>query len=275
MGLHKKALAIIATARDILSEHNPMTVRQVYYQLVSRQLIENSKSSYQSVSNALVMARQEGIISWDWIDDRLRRPRTVSMWDGLADFAETAIRAYRRDVWAGQDSFIEFWLEKDALSGIFEDILNPYGVTLNVGRGYDGWTSIYNASGRYGSGEGVVVLYYGDFDPSGEDMVRSLKERLAFFQSCPEIIKMALTFDDITRYNLPPDFAKKTDSRAKRFIAKHGDVSVELDALPIEALKRRIIQGIETYMDLEALEKVKELESIEKDKIAMALQGSA
>lgn len=91
MGLHKKALAIIATARDILSEHNPMTVRQVYYQLVSRQLIENSKSSYQSVSNALVMARQEGIISWNWIDDRLRRPRTVSMWDDLSDFAETAM----------------------------------------------------------------------------------------------------------------------------------------------------------------------------------------
>lgn len=274
MGLHKKTADIIETARDLLSGHNPMTVRQVYYQLVSRQLIENSKSSYQSVSNALVTARREEIISWDWIDDRLRRPRTVSMWNDLSDFAETAIRAYRRDVWAEQDTLIEFWLEKDALSGIFEDILNPYGVTLNVGRGYDGWTSIYNASERYGNGAGVVVLYFGDFDPSGEDMVRSLKERLAFFQSCPEIVKMVLTFDDITEYNLPPDFAKKTDSRAKNFIARHGDISVELDALPIEILKNRIFKGVEKYIDLDALQRVKELESIDKGKIAAALQGS-
>lgn len=273
MGLHKKTLDIIETALDILSEHKPMTVRQVYYQLVSRQLIENSKSSYQSVSTALVMARQKQIIPWTWIDDRLRRPRTVSMWDGLASFAETAIRAYRRNVWAEQDTLLEFWLEKDALSGIFEDILNPYGITLNVGRGYDGWTSIFNASKRYGSGEGVVILYFGDFDPSGEDMVRSLKERLAFFESCPEIVKMALTHDDIIKHDLPPDFAKKTDTRARGFIAKHGDISVELDALPIEILKNRIIEGVKAYIDLKALQRVKELEAIDKDKIAVALQG--
>ena len=273
MGLHRKTIELIETSQEILSKHRPMTVRQVYYQLVSRQVIENSKSSYQSVSNALVIARQERIIPWDWIDDRLRRPRTVSMWDGLADFAETAIHAYRRNVWADQEGLVEVWLEKDALSGIFEDILEPYGITLNVGRGYDGWTSIYKASLRYEDVEGVVVLYFGDFDPSGEDMVRSLRERLAFFQSCPEIIKMALTHDDIIRYNLPPDFTKKTDTRAKGFIAKYGDVSVELDALPIDILRQRIIEGIETYMDIGALNQTKQLEDIERHEVLMALTG--
>ncbi|PIQ93488.1 MAG: hypothetical protein COV68_09650, partial [Nitrospirae bacterium CG11_big_fil_rev_8_21_14_0_20_41_14] len=273
MGLHRKTIELIETSQEILLEHRPMTVRQVYYQLVSRQVIENSKSSYQSVSNALVIARQERIIPWDWIDDRLRRPRTVSMWDGLADFAETAIHAYRRNVWADQEGLVEVWLEKDALSGIFEDILEPYGITLNVGRGYDGWTSIYKASLRYEDVEGVVVLYFGDFDPSGEDMVRSLRERLAFFQSCPEIIKMALTHDDIIRYNLPPDFTKKTDTRAKGFIAKYGDVSVELDALPIDILRQRIIEGIETYMDIGALNQTKQLEDIERHEVLMALTG--
>jgi len=87
--------------------------------------------------------------------------------------------------------------------------LADYGVTLNVGRGYDGWDSIHSAAARFGTGEGVTVLYYGDFDPSGEDMVRSLQERLAFFGCEPEIVKCALTLDDVHRYNLPPAFAKK------------------------------------------------------------------
>jgi hypothetical protein len=272
MGLHKKTLMIIETARGILSEHRPMTVRQVFYQLVSRQVIENTKGSYAGISNILVTARQEGIIPWDQIDDRLRRPRTVSMWDGLADFAETAINVYKRNVWATQENIIEVWLEKDALSGIFEDVLNPYGVALNVGRGYDSWTSIHNAALRYGNGENVVILYFGDFDPSGEDMIRSLQQRLAFFRTRPEIIKKALTHEDIKTYSLPPDFTKKTDTRAKDFIKKHGDISVELDALPIDVLKQRIIEGVESYMDLKTLAQTKQLESAEKHKIVMALR---
>lgn len=272
MGLHEKTIAIIEKAHEILEEHNPMTLRQVYYQLVARQVIENSKSSYQSLSNTIVAARQEGLIPWGWIDDRLRKPRKVSMWDDLPDFAETAINAYRRDVWANQNNLVEVWLEKDALSGIFEDILYSYGITLNVGRGYDGWTSLYKASKRYRDNN-VIILYFGDFDPSGEDMVRSLKERLSFFKTSPEIIKLALTLDDINRYNLPPDFAKKTDSRAKGFIEKYGDVSVELDALPIDILEQRIIEGIEAYMDIEALKQTGEIEKAEKKQIAKALKN--
>lgn len=183
MGRHAKTQQLLEVAVEVLSEHHPMTVRQVYYQLVSRQVIENNRSQYQAVSNVLVRARQDGTIPWAWIEDRLRRPRTVSMWADLADFSETARQAYRRDVWASQPGYVEVWLEKDALSGIFEDVLESYGVTLNVGRGYDGWASIHNAADRYGGGDNASVLYFGDFDPSGEDMVRSLRERLAFFEA--------------------------------------------------------------------------------------------
>ena len=80
----------------------------------------------------LVDARKAGEIPWDWIEDRLRRPRAVAMWADLADFAETARRAYRRDIWDTQPGYLECWLEKDALSGIFEDLLDPYGVTLKL-----------------------------------------------------------------------------------------------------------------------------------------------
>lgn len=273
MGIHNKTLNIINSAKVILAEYWPMTIRQVYYQLVSQQIIPNSLKSYKSIGNALVIARQEGLINWQCIEDRLRRPRTVSMWDDLQDFAETARDQYRRDVWASQEYHIECWLEKDALSGIFEQILEPYGVTLNVGRGYDGWTSIYKAAERYGNGKNTIILYFGDFDPSGEDMVRSLAERLEFFRARPKIIKLALTYDDIEAYNLPSDFAKKSDTRHKGFIKKYGDVSVELDALPINILKERIIEGVESYINKDALNQVMELEKTEKEYIYTALQG--
>lgn len=110
MSKHAKTLHLIEVARQALAAHHPMTVRQVYYQLVSGQVIENTRSQYQAVSNALVNARKEGVIPWEWIEDRLRRPRRVSMWDDLADFTKTVLSAYRRDVWAEQDIYLEVWL---------------------------------------------------------------------------------------------------------------------------------------------------------------------
>ena len=97
-----------------------MTVRQVYYQLVSRQAIENKKSAYNCICNALAAALREGIIPWEWIEDRLRRPRHVSMRTDLKSFGETVQDSYRRDVWPTQPGYLEVWLEKDALSGDME-----------------------------------------------------------------------------------------------------------------------------------------------------------
>jgi hypothetical protein len=256
----------------VLDEHHPMTVRQAYYQLVARQAIDNNRGQYQAISNLLVDMRKAGIVPWAWIEDRNRRPRHVAMWDDLADFGRTVLRSYRRDVWLTQPGLIEVWLEKDALSGIFEDVLASYGVTLNVGRGYDGWDSIHNAADRYEAGEGVTVLYFGDFDPSGEDMVRSLRERLGMLGSNPEIVKCALTPEDVRRYNLPPDFTKATDSRRAGFVAKYGDVSVELDALPITILRAQVIQEVEQRMDLLALEATRQQEAADQRELQRALK---
>lgn len=272
MSRHAKTQRLIEIAHAILADNWPMTIRQIYYQLVSRQVIENNRSRYQAVSDALVAARREGLIPWSWIEDRLRRPRHVAMWDDLAGFADTAKRAYRRDVWASQRSYLECWLEKDALSGIVEDVLNPYGVTLNVGRGYDGWSSIHNAAKRYRDRDHVTVLYFGDFDPSGEDMVRSLRERLADLNSEPEIVKVALIYDDIARYQLPPDFTKASDTRRASFVAQYGDVAVELDALPADMLRARLRTEVESRMDVAALAAVQEIEAQERERLGVLLR---
>jgi len=186
------------------------------------------------------------------------------MWDSPDEVLWVALRAYRRKVWTDQPEYVEVQLEKDALSAIFEDMLRPYGVTLNVGRGYTSWSAIKEAADRYGDGEGVTVLYYGDFDPSGQDMVRSLEENLGELGSFPEIVKCALTSEDIERYALPPDFTKAKDTRRDAFIERHGDVAVELDALPGSVIRERLRDEVEARMDLDALSRTRQLERDEK-----------
>ncbi len=282
MAMREKTRLKLVAAIDYLEENHPATVRQVYYNLVAKQVIENNKSQYDAVIDILRDARLDGTIPWEWIEDRTRRPRPVQMFNDLPDFLSLVRRAYRRDVWANQPTYIEVWLEKDALSGIFEDVLNPYGVTLCVGRGYDGWDSLHNASERYrqaiDAGQDVAILYFGDFDPSGEDMVRSWRNRQKQLGLDPDmvpIIKCALTFDDIARYQLPPALAKKTDSRSKKFIAKNGDVSVELDALTPAIIRRRLTIEIERHMDLEALDETWAQEQSDRDALRRLIDEAA
>jgi hypothetical protein len=140
-------------------------------------------------------------------------------------------------------------------------------VTLNVGRGYSSWSSIKAAADRFDGGG--TILYFGDFDPSGEDMVRALEESLANSDlpnggSFPDVVKCALTPTDIATYNLPPDFTKATDTRQAAFVEKYGDVAVELDALPVAVLIDRIVQEVESRLDLEALEEVRKQESADR-----------
>jgi hypothetical protein len=183
--------------------------------------------------------------------------------------------AYRRNVWLDQPLYVECWLEKDALSGIFEDILDDYGVTLNVGRGYDGWSSIYAAADRFRPFESdkAIILYFGDHDPSGLDMPRSLSERLDFLGARPQIKVCALTREDIQTYKLPPNPTKLGDSRRAKFVARHGELSVELDALPPDVLRQRIRDEVEALMDMDALTRTEEHEMVEREQIVAALNG--
>ncbi len=158
-------------------------------------------------------------------------------------------------------------MEKDALNGIFEDLLAPYGVTLKL----DVVTTAGTASGTWPTGTVKIIM-----PPSftlatsihqvrtGEDMVRSLKERLGFFDCRPSILKCALNLDDIRKYSLPPDFTKKSDTRQKKFVEQFVEFSVELDVLPIDVLRDRIKAEIDSRMSLSALATTHETEDHER-----------
>src|SRR5215216_6947311 len=172
--------AVRQAAREELAAGHPMTLRQVHYRLVSRDDIHhpNTMSAYNTLGGWLRDDRLAGLVPWRWMEDRLRRPTVWQMWAGPAEFLHSVRDNYSREVWQDQGHYIEVWCEKDALSGIFADVVGEYGVTLCIGRGYDGWSSIKKAADRYAyrrdeRGMNITVLYFGDFDPSGEDMHRS------------------------------------------------------------------------------------------------------
>jgi hypothetical protein len=264
--------AVREAAREELAAGHPMTLRQVHYRLVSRDDIihPNTISAYNTLGGWLRDYRLAGLVPWEWMEDRLRVAKGWAMWDDPAQFLHGVRNDYFRNPWQDQSHYVEVWCEKDALSGIFSDTLSRYGVTLNIGRGYDGWSSIKRAADRYfwrkdDHGMDTTVLYFGDFDPSGEDMHRSLVERFATLGVYPEIPKVALTPEDARR--LPGDVTKADDTRAAAFVAKYGDLAVELDALPVGDLRGRIRQGVEELMDMDALSENARIEREQRQKL--------
>jgi len=271
MGRHARTNQLIEAAKAIPAEHNPMTVRQVYYQLVSRQVMENSRSQYQAVSNLLVHARKAGVIPWEWVEDRLRRPRTVSMWDGLPDFAETARSACRRDVWSTQSRYLEVWLEKDALAGVVYEETEPWDVPLMVTRGYPSLSYLYEAAEVIAQRDKPAFLYYfGDLDPSGIDITKTVERGIREFAPDAEIFfeRVAVTPQQVKVLGLPTRPTKQTDSRSKNFAGE----SVEVDAIPAAKLLGLVRNCIEKHLDQRALARTRQIEAAERETLVAIQQ---
>ena len=228
-----------------------MTLRQLYYQLVAAVVFANQQRNYARLSDLLGQARMCGVVDWDFIEDRIRAPRFPNEFEGMADGIDTLTNAYRLDRWAGQRRYVEVWVEKDALSGVLAPVTTELHVRLMVNRGYSSITAMHDASVRFRRAEQLGkechVLYFGDHDPSGEDMVRDVDDRLRELWAQVEVRKVALTMDQVREHALPPNPAKMSDSRAAAYVEEHGDESWELDALPpdvLDGLVREFIGGL-------------------------------
>ena len=251
---------IIEETRSVLEAYRPQTVNQICYALAANKVIKNTVAQFEAIDKAIADASRKGQIPWEWIEDGARRQRQVSVWTNLAEFAEVAHYTYNFNVWASQPVRIEVWIERPALCGMFEDALARYGINLNVGQG----RAVGDAADRFGDGTAVTVLHFGDLDPTGVDAVQSLHERFAYFGSNPEIIKVALTADDVGRFNLPPDFTKSTK--------RNGDVSVELEALPAPILRDRILREVKARMNLDELAAARAVEFLQRERLVSALR---
>lgn len=264
--------------QKIIAQYNfPLTLRQIYYQLVSRQIIPNQQKYYRQLSRLCVIGRDMGILPEDMFTDRLRELEKPSCWSNLADYLEVVRWSYKKDIWINQDNYLEIWTEKDALREVIRPITDKWGVGFMVVRGQASRTAIFEAFKRFASsvlkGKKCYLFYFGDFDPSGLAIYNSLKERLGamlenirdpFFDPNINFERPALTMDQITQYNLPQDPAKKSDPNYRRFVEQYGDNVVELDALPPDVLRNLVESCITNLIDKEKLAQVQKMEKQER-----------
>jgi len=248
-----------------------LTLRQLYYQLVSRDIIPNKVTEYSKLSSLLVKGRMAGVVDWDAIEDRLRVPHIPYWVKDTDDAIRDTINTYRLDRQDNQEVYIELWVEKDALSGVLKRITEYYHINLMVNRGYSSCTAMHDAYKRlerqYQMDKDLYILYLGDHDPSGLDMIRDITDRLEEFGIYPQIIQIGLTKEQIKKYNPPPNPAKITDPRAGKYIAKHGNTSWEVDALTPEVLHQLVQESVEALIDTDKFEKMRKQEEKDKEKL--------
>lgn len=234
------SLAIIGQADDIIREYQSrgytLTLRQLYYQFVSRDMIANKQSEYKRLGKIINDARLAGKLDWSAIEDRTRNVRKPNVWRSPSSIIEAVAEQYQEDLWIAQPYRPEVWIEKDALVGVIEGVCTELRVPYFACRGYASQSEIYDAGKRFRrTSQGAqtpLVLHLGDHDPSGLDMTRDLAERLSMFAGRRvEVRRLALNMDQIERYDPPPNPAKDTDARFEGYQDEFGDSSWELDAL--------------------------------------------
>lgn len=267
----------LETINEIVEEYMAdgyiLTLRQLYYQLVTREVIDNNQKEYAKLSVLLKKGRMAGVVDWDAIEDRGRQPKIPYSVRDVKHALQDTIDQYRINRQKGQDTYIEVWVEKDALSNVFLRVTEEYHIRLMVNKGYSSCSAMHDAYKRFASHMKVdnqdgLILYFGDHDPSGIDMARDIKDRMTEFgidnYGNFEIIRPALTIAQVRKHRCPENPAKMTDPRAAWYVKEHGRHSWELDALPPRVLAQIIQQNILSRIDEDLYKEVLEEEARQK-----------
>jgi hypothetical protein len=281
---------IIATAtsicRGLRAAGYDITLRQLYYRFVATGKIPNTQQDYKRLGSILNRARMAGLFDWNYLIDRTRNLATMPHWGDPSDIIEASAQSFAVDKWSDQPRRVEIWVEKEALAGVIGRVAERWDCSWFACRGYVSQSEQWGAGRRFRrylrAGQAVTVLHLGDHDPSGMDMTRDIEDRIKRFVTVDwagypvdadgvesvlddirddlglpgdeepvEIRRIALNWDQIQRYNPPPNPAKFTDSRASGYVRQYGASSWELDALPPDVLDALIEHHIAGIVDAE------------------------
>jgi hypothetical protein len=247
----QQSLDLIAAMHAAAQAAQPITGRGIGYKLFVAHLIASmSRPDMRRVYRLLLVAREQGIIPWEWIVDETRGLEVRSSWADPAAFVRTVSRAYRRDFWMQQPLRVEIWSEKGTVRGVLAPVLNAYGVGFRVVHGFSGATPVHEIA-QDDDGRPLIILYIGDFDPSGMFMSEvDLPDRLAKYGGDHVSLKrIALTRAQLSGLPSFPASDKRKDPRYPWFVRNYGKRCWELDALDPNHLRdcveREIVKLIE------------------------------
>ena len=290
---------------QLCERYRPMTVRQLFYALTVRSLIDKTEQEYKNVVRWAKELRLSGELPWSWLADNTRWMHKPSTYGSIGDILDTAATTYRRQLWdpVKNPNYTEIWLEKDALTGVFYDVTSEFDVPLMPCRGYPSLsflrgaaqTIVRNLGARLERWDArvealdlqslpterlqfllaeephVTISYFGDFDPSGVDISRSTETRLREF-----IQELGGTeFNDCFTFNRVAVNLEQIETMGlptrptKKSDSRSKnfghDISVEVDAIDPDQLRTMIRGCINPLIDQGELDRLLEIERQERE----------
>jgi hypothetical protein len=270
---------------DAVRADHPVTLRGVYYRVVSAGAVEKTEKAYQLVGRQLLKLRRSGVVPYSWITDGTRWVTRPTTWTGIDEMLEDAAASYRRALWHDQPHEVQIFTEKDAISGVILPITERWDVPLGVLRGYASESFAHSMAesirAALDRGKTVHVYQLGDHDPSGVDAWRDFRHKVTRFldragRTVDEVMadmlhgilaqfsgdeegfpveavaaqrvffeRLAVTEHQIAEWELPTRPTKQSDSRARGFTGG----SVEVDAIPANTLRELIHDAIVQHID--------------------------
>lgn len=266
----------LAAVQAVLNDRRkfwPVSDRQIHYALLNNpplrhaskpdSIYQNAPESYKSLVELLTRARLAALIPFSVIADETR---PVVLWDVHADCRgfirqelDGLLKGYWRNLQQSQPNHIEIIGEKNTVATILKPVAAEYCIPLTTGRGYcslpprQAMAERFRRSGK----EKLVLLIVSDFDPDGEEIAHSFARSMRddFEIDTIHAVKVALTGEQVARFNLPPVMqAKKSSAQCRKFVERHGENVFELEALPPADLQSILRQAIESAIDRGALD---------------------
>lgn len=265
--------AIDAAIMAAASVEHPVTLRGVFYRVVSAGAVDKSERGYALVGRELLKLRRSGELPYRWITDGTRLIRKSASYHDVEEMLEDAAVSYRRALWHDQDVEVIVLSEKDAISGVVYPVTNGWDVPLGIVRGYSSETFAWSVAESLSTDRPTFVYQLGDHDPSGVDAWRSFEERVRGFapDADAEFERIAVTPEQIVEYGLPTRPTKHTDSRSRNFTGE----SVEVDAIPATILRQLVNDAITQHIDNDRLRITRRVEQSERDMLLSMVGGAA
>jgi len=288
---------VVEAVNKVMREYTMrLTIRQLYYRIISPpyQLFANTMNNYKAFDKVMTKARERGHVDWRRIEDRARGTiggdygwaSPDAYLDEKIDELKNAADHYTRAIWDNQPQYVEVWVEKDALATLFSQAVGGFRVVTFPSRGYSSFTKVMEAiierfMERWKRGQQVIILHFSDHDPSGLNMSQDLFNRLRdygvqaisdeggdegidaenkFSHERPyfEIVRCALTYDQVQQFQLASNPTKSADPRSKDYVAKYGDKCWELDAVPPDSLQEIIRRSVWQFIDADLWKQTRE-----------------
>jgi hypothetical protein len=274
-GRAKASIDLIEAMYSAAEKAQPITGRGIGYKLFTAGLIPSmSRNDMQKVYRLLKEAREEGKIPWEWIVDETRAIEKTPTWDDPAAFVRVVARSYRRDFWNQQPHRIQVWSEKGTVRGVLAPVLDRYAVGFNAVHGFTSATMVHDVAGD-DDGRPLIILYVGDFDPSG--MFMSEEDLPARFEEYDgdhiSLRRIALTVGQLDGLQSFPADDKTKDPRYKWFTSSYGRRCWELDAMDPNDLRDCVGREIAELIEPEAWGRCEVVNRAEQQSLRTILDG--